>query len=414
MRRREKQVYRFIEQALDKSFRFQGATNAQYSGDSVHDVILFAAMTRRTPESAVLILRDRGKRVPSADVVLNRLRKMDGRDMVALFKPCLERAFRAAKKRRLFVGRKRVAVDIHEKPFYGEKDTDGVVGGMARAGTTRFYAYITLEILHEGCRYTLAAIPVTDKKQIPGLVDALIEYARMWVKISIVLLDRGFLNAGVIKVLEQRGLEWLMAAKTSKKLRRHALQTRRGGRRSFTYIMNEGKPNEVAFTVFMVAKKAGKRRESVANEAGGYHYFATNREVKYFEYWADVYRKRWGIDTGYRVKKQFLFRTAVKTHCVRVFAFLLSVLLQNVWELLGRGEDGVTADLFRDRLVRICLERLQPESSKGPPRPARLKTPPGRGEEERMRESWLGAGSPGRGFRRVEWDGSPYKPEGVN
>jgi len=78
-----------------------------------------------------------------------------------------------------------------------------------------------------------------------------------------------------------------------------------------------------------------------------------------------VYRGRWGIETGYRVKKGFLARTAVRSIGVRLFLFLVSMLLQNAWELLGRGriegrrgEEDVTADLFRDRMVRLLLSRL--------------------------------------------------------
>ena len=47
-----------------------------------------------------------------------------------LFTPCLEKAFAEAKRRRLFMGPKRVAIDIHEKPFYGE--ADGTIRGRAR------------------------------------------------------------------------------------------------------------------------------------------------------------------------------------------------------------------------------------------------------------------------------------------
>lgn len=352
VRKGEEKAYRFIGKALDKSFRFQGATNAQYSGRSVREVILFAAMTRRTLESAVLILKDRGKRVPSPDVVFNRIRETRGRDLVAFFKPCLETVFKTAKKGRLFVGRKRVAVDIHEKPFYGQ-EAEGTVRGRARRGTTRFWAYITLDVLHEGCRYTLASLPLTDKKKAPDLVEALLRYARGWIRIDMVLLDRFFYNSRVIQVLEGMGLDWLMAARATGKLRREAEEALEGGLPRFRYTMNQGMESQITFYAFTVP--AGE----------GYHYFATNREVRYLRYWAGVYRRRWGIDTGYRVKKGFLAKTAARDHHVRLFTFLLSILLQNVWELLGRGEDGVTADLFRDRCERLIMGGLPPRALQG-------------------------------------------------
>jgi hypothetical protein len=44
-----------------------------YPGDTASDVLLFAAMTHRTKEAAVKVLKDRGKEVPSPNVVHKRL-----------------------------------------------------------------------------------------------------------------------------------------------------------------------------------------------------------------------------------------------------------------------------------------------------------------------------------------------------
>jgi len=42
----------------------------------------------------------------------------------------------------------------------------------------------------------------------------------------------------------------------------------------------------------------------------------------------------------------------------RLFLFLISVFLQNVWELMGWREGGATADLFKDRCVRLLVGGL--------------------------------------------------------
>lgn len=76
-------------------------------------------MTQRTIESAVAVLKDRGRDVPSPDIVLNRIRETSTGDLVRLFRSCLGTVFREAKRRRLLRGPKRVAVNIHEKPFIG-------------------------------------------------------------------------------------------------------------------------------------------------------------------------------------------------------------------------------------------------------------------------------------------------------
>lgn len=347
MKNENKQAYRFIEKALQRGPSLTAALNAKHTGDTVRDVLIFAATTQRTIEAAVAILKDRGKDTPSPDTVHRRLRETGAEDLVQLFTPCLETVFREAKRRRLLQSPKRVAIDIHEKPFYGE--AEGTVRGQARQGTTRFWAYISLDIVQTRCRYTLAALPLTDKKMAARLVEALLRYALRWIRVSMVLLDRFFYSSGVIRAIEGLGLDWLMAARTSRRMRRMAEQAREEGHPMFRYTMNPGKESQTSFHVFTVPAERG----------GGFHYFAVSREVRYLRHWAGVYRGRWGIETGYRVKKEFLVRTAVRRVYVRLYLFLLSVLLHGVWELLGRGGVGVSAGLFRDRLVRLVLGELR-------------------------------------------------------
>jgi len=47
-----------------------------------------------------------------------------------------------------------------------------------------------------------------------------------------------------------------------------------------------------------------------------------------------LYGKRWGIETSYKVKKHsFLPKTTSKNYLIRIFYFLFSVLLYNLWLL---------------------------------------------------------------------------------
>ena len=117
MKDENKQTYRFTEKALSRGPSLTAAPNAVHPGDAIRDVVLFAATTQRTIETAVAVLQDRGKYVPSPDVVHRRLREACAEDLVELFTPSLEEAFRDAKRKRLFRSPKRVAIDIHEKPF---------------------------------------------------------------------------------------------------------------------------------------------------------------------------------------------------------------------------------------------------------------------------------------------------------
>jgi len=117
VRNTNKQAYRFTEKTLSKGPSLEAASYPKYMVVAVLDVVLFAAMTQRTVEAAVTVLNDRGRDVPSPDVIHRRLRQACAEDLVEVYTPCLEEVFREAKRKRLFRSPKRVAIDIHVKPF---------------------------------------------------------------------------------------------------------------------------------------------------------------------------------------------------------------------------------------------------------------------------------------------------------
>jgi hypothetical protein len=55
-----------------------------------------------------------------------------------------------------------------------------------------------------------------------------------------------------------------------------------------------------------------------------------------------LYKKRWGIETSYRMIGQFFAKTTTDDYAVRVWYFVLAILLYNVWVLLNaRVKDHV-------------------------------------------------------------------------
>jgi hypothetical protein len=91
------------------------------------------------------------------------------------------------------------------------------------------------------------------------------------------------------------------------------------------YTMRSGKKDT---TFNLMVKYDEKDKE--------YYTFATNFEIVYkddIKCIAEMYRKRWGIETGYRVKKDFLAITTTECYIVRMLYFMVSVILYNFWLL---------------------------------------------------------------------------------
>jgi len=95
--------------------------------------------------------------------------------------------------------------------------------------------------------------------------------------------------------------------------------------------------------------------------------FATNLSVKEenAQYLFDLYGKRWGIETSYRVKQDFKARTTSKRYVVRFFYFMFSACLYNLWILANilvglvvlkfiPKEPFITAKMFGVMLYTFC------------------------------------------------------------
>jgi hypothetical protein len=64
-----------------------------------------------------------------------------------------------------------------------------------------------------------------------------------------------------------------------------------------------------------------------------FHLFATNVEFasaeEFIRWVPEEYRKRWDIETGYRIKNEFRIRTCSRSPVTRTFLFVLQCILHN-------------------------------------------------------------------------------------
>ncbi len=234
-----------------------------------------------------------------------------------------------AAKRRLFGKYAAVAIDIHEIPYYGEVNNPLIMGCKHNRGTSYCYKYATIDVVEKNQRFTLKVIPLTPLSKNEDVVKELLEHAMKYVHIKYVLLDRGFFSIEVIKVLESLKLN-------------------------------------------LMVKYSEKDKE--------YHPFATNFEIKDgkdIDCIAELYRKRWGIETGYRVKKDFLAKTTTQRYTIRMFYFTVSVILYNFWLLCNMiycrengielGTPKITTRIMKLRITMYLSNTLEDTLITDPP-----------------------------------------------
>lgn len=319
-------VYKRVLSLFAEQLDLGMAANCSYTELDLLSVIFYAGMHCTYVERVVDELKTvRRKLVPSADTVHRHLKRNDPFVLKAQLDQILEGTLESLARARVLERKYTVAVDFHSRPYYGKRDKRWIVGMEEKNGTNYCYQFATLAIVVAGERFTLKALPVLPFTLKEDLVRELIEYAKQYVNIHVVLLDRGFYAIEVINTLLALEVSFLMPAKKFSDIV-EMLQKDYFNKTWFTreHVLGVRKKHQATFNLF--GKYIWEKKE--------WYVFATNLNVKDkadVEFWSEFYRKRWGIETGYRVKLDFLTMTTSESYSVRLFFFLLSVIFYNTW-----------------------------------------------------------------------------------
>jgi len=219
-----------------------------------------------------------------------------------------------------------VAIDFTEWYFYGDRSALMVVGKEPDRGASKCYKFATINIVEAGKRFTLLALPVGPFDTKEKILSRLLSYAQQRIKIKRVYIDRGFFDSNAIKVFQRFHLKYLMPA-TKISTVKNAIDIMPA-----PSVITDFEMKDITFNLVIVEDELedGKKVKRA---------FATNEEysendVNLAERLFDLYGKRWGIETSYRVKKHsYLPKTTSKNYLIRLFYFMFSVLLYNLWIL---------------------------------------------------------------------------------
>jgi len=314
--------------------------------------VAYASCMGITISMAVKQLKRKGFHVHSNKTVLDTLANFPAFSVEEMTVKAREVVIRTARKYGLKQRRTIVSIDFHEKPFYGDHRTKEVVGTKQKLGTNYAYRYATICICEEGMRFNLATIAVTQLNLKKNTVLYLIKEAKKYVRIGQVLLDRGFNDTDIIDLLrEQIKVHYTMPLTENKKVKR--ITKDMFGLMTLPYTFYEDKPKEYQTAVKLIVDK----REKEA------HYFITNiagENKTTLLLIIEAYRKRWGIETGYRVADDFYAWTTSKKFSIRCFLGLLSFLLQDLWILQNFIEQkGTPLQQVRSKMLKGCRKILQ-------------------------------------------------------
>lgn len=239
--------------------------------------------------------------------------------------------FGPRRKRRCWV----VALDLHYRPFYGDRATPGVVGGQKKQGTQYFYAYATAELVHRRHRYTVGLVPLTGKFKPHEVVAALLaQLDERGVRLRGVVLDSGFDSGEVLLLLQGRDLAYTVPLRRKGRgdNRRNACFALPVGTVTTVDWVTEDQRRPVQTQAVVVQRPREKRVQVYAFRGWSQgRAVAAARSAVAARQAKQWYRRRFGIETSYRQLHESLGKTTKKDVAYRLLLVGLGLLLRQVW-----------------------------------------------------------------------------------
>lgn len=227
-----------------------------------------------------------------------------------------------------------VAIDYHDRPYYGKGEQEQAlwVRGKAKDGTTRFYRVATAYVVLDGLRVTLALRFVLPTDDTVSVVDTLRQRVKaQGIQVSCLLLDKGVESIAMLEYLTRQGQAALLACpiRGTTGGTRALCQGRKSYGTTHTFIGTQGAKFTAAVLVCRVRTTA--RRTGRLGRHADWLLFVQIHLALSPRYARHLYRHRFGIETSYRCEGQVRGWTTAQNPAYRFVLIALAFVLLNVW-----------------------------------------------------------------------------------
>jgi hypothetical protein len=329
---------------MNAQLKFPSAPNNLYNTQDINACLLQISIREGYAQGELANLQLKLKMprwVPTGHTFRNRVEALNRNQVQSAFNSANDEILNKLKGCGVFKRYAIVAIDYTHDPFYGDINTPMVIGGKQDKGTCWGYHYASIHVVEAGRRLTLYTMPVDQFTEKADAVATLLEKAKQrGVHVKLVLLDRGFFSAQVINLLNKLHVHFVMPAVKYETVKQ-AIAVHHNSNAACVVRFTLGEDEKSArfnLAIYPVPKERLKnrsRRKKQLSLQDLYFAFATNlpRSVaKSVSYIPQEYRRRWGIETGYRVMGMVKAKTTSKNYVLRLTYRLAAVFVYNVWQ----------------------------------------------------------------------------------
>jgi len=215
-----------------------------------------------------------------------------------------------------------IAIDYTKEPFYGKSSSLYLINVKGEKWDAEFH-YIVLSLITRNKQIPLMALPIRVGEGIPRPTIELLNYClSLFKSIRLATFDREFYCAEIIDYLEAKKIKYLiLMPEKGEIISEYIAKTDELGKFKHTMIYSKDKSKWKSKTMVVVCKGIDEYPWLFATNI----HFRTR--VEYIWY----YKRRWQIETNFRVEDEGRIKSKSCCYLIRYFYFLISLLLHLLW-----------------------------------------------------------------------------------
>lgn len=390
-RKQTLEVTKLVKKLISPNIKIKIHHNAIFNKNNYIDILSYVALHCRCVNGGIEGFRGYYEHLPcpSSDEVLHIFGKKlkSGEEIEKMFDDALEMSLEYIKKNYKFFRNRKfdIAFDITEIPYSRKKgktrrdmsiipylhstikDKSGSSKKNKENGKRsgfkgrpiEVYKFLTCSIVGDEFNFIIGVKPIPFLSSVWDIMDNMVLQIKKKIKVDIVYADRYFANSYAIKILKKYKLKGIMPiAYKESTMAQYYDEAAYSDSRIFESFKVKGESVRFA----LVNDRIGDKHPfilinfDIAEPFGFYIY--------------KLYSKRWGIEVSYRkLKHDFMPMTTSQKYNIRLFYFLFSCCLYNMWvmvnlfvglSLYGRFMEKkiVDSDVFIIAFLKARMEKF--------------------------------------------------------
>jgi len=242
-----------------------------------------------------------------------------------------------------------LAFDYTDEDFYGDVQGFDIHGWTGEHAVTGKFKFLTCSIVSDEIpqKIPLISLPIRmGHYKSSVILDCLSKIKNTVGKIDLILFDRGFYDKDLMFELNKLDYSYLIFVPkhTDKKSILYPMEAGEEIAIYNEFKINKDKSNFVDKNILVFLKQIYDPR----SEKNYDWVFATNVEKLLLENLVVAYKKRWRIETMFRVQDEACIKCKSKNMKIRYFLFLFEQVLQVLWICFYKDDLS-----FKEFLIRV-------------------------------------------------------------